>query len=45
MFFPLQGSKWIETDVLPVMAGLSGFETWPDIFTSIALSGWSFKAK
>lgn len=45
LFFPLKGSKFVETDVLPVMAGLSGFETWPNIIISIALSDWKFEAK
>jgi hypothetical protein len=44
LMYPLKAGKWVETDVLPVMAGLSGFETWPDVITSIALSGWTFKA-
>ena len=37
--------KWISTDVYPVEAGLSGFETWPDIITSIGLGDWVLKAK
>lgn len=39
--FLLQQNKWIKTDVYPVEGGLSGFETWPDIVTSIGLGQWS----
>jgi hypothetical protein len=35
--FLLQNKKWVSTDVYPVPAGLSGFETWPEIITSIGL--------
>jgi len=41
----MQHKKWINTNVLPVPAGLSAFETWPDIITSIALADWSFDIK
>ena len=39
----LKQKRWVVTDVYPVEPGLSGFETWPDIITSIALNGWKFK--
>jgi len=41
--FLLTQKKWVDTDVYPVDAGLSAFETWPDIITSIGLGGWTFK--
>jgi hypothetical protein len=41
--FLLHQKKWINTDVFPVEPGLSGFETWPDIITSIGLGNWSFQ--
>ncbi len=44
-FMPLKGSKFLETDVLPVQAGISGFETWQEIITAIVLNGWRFEAK
>jgi hypothetical protein len=36
--------KWVTTDVLPVEAGLTGFESWPNVIVSIALGNWDFKA-
>ena len=30
-------AKWQETSIAPVMAGLSGFESWPDPIDAIAL--------
>jgi hypothetical protein len=41
--FLLAQKRWVDTDVYPVEPGLSGFETWPDIITSIGLGGWAFK--
>ena len=41
--FLLTQKKWIDTNVYPVEPGLSAFETWPDIITSIGLGGWTFK--
>jgi len=43
--FLLQQKKWVNTDVYPVGAGLSGFETWPNIITSIGLGEWTFQSK
>lgn len=37
--------KWVSTNVYPVEAGLSGFETWPDIITSIGLGDWVLQTK
>jgi integral membrane sensor domain MASE1 len=34
--------KWISTSIMPVKAGIWGYEMWPDIITSIALSEWKF---
>jgi hypothetical protein len=41
----LTQKKWVGTDVYPVEPSLSGYETWPDIITSIALNGWKFQSK
>ena len=43
--FLLNQNKWVDTDVYPVMAGLSGIETWPDIIISLGLSNWKFTDK
>jgi hypothetical protein len=43
--FILKQKKWVDTDVYPVEAGLSGFEIWPDIITSIGLGHWEFQTK
>lgn len=32
--------KWDQTSVIPIKPKLSGFEIWPDIISSIALTGW-----
>lgn len=42
--FLMKYKKWVSTDVYPVEAGLSGFETWPDIITSIGIGQWAFKS-
>jgi hypothetical protein len=39
----LKAKRWVQTDVLPVEPGLSGFETWPDVITSIGLGKWVLK--
>jgi hypothetical protein len=36
--------KWVTTNVLPVEAGLTGFESWANVIVSIALGNWEFKA-
>jgi len=41
--FLLNQNRWVDTDVYPVRARLSGFETWPDVIISIALGNWKFK--
>jgi len=43
--FLMNQKKWAVTDVYPVEAGLSAYETWPDIITSIGLSQWTFKSR
>jgi hypothetical protein len=40
--FLLTPKKWVNTDVYPIGAGLSGIETWPDIIISLSLSNWKF---
>lgn len=35
-------SRWRKTSVVQVLPGLSSIEMWPDIITSIALSGFGF---
>ncbi|MGB3402518.1 MAG: hypothetical protein WBA77_07490, partial [Microcoleaceae cyanobacterium] len=32
--------QWIETNVLPVGAKISGVEIWSDVVTTVALSDW-----
>jgi len=43
--FLMQQKKWVVTDVYPVEAELTSYETWPDIITSIGLGQWTFKSK
>ena len=43
--FLLQQKRWIDTNVYPVGAELSGYETWPNIITSIWLGNWTFQSK
>jgi hypothetical protein len=43
--FLLTKNKWTDTDVLPVEAGISGFEAWPQVITSIVLSDWKIQKK
>ena len=43
--FLLKQNKWFDTDVYPVMAGLSAFETWSDIIISLVLGIWKFTDK
>jgi hypothetical protein len=45
VIFLMQQKKWVNTDVYPVEAEISSFESWPDIITSIALSKCSFKSE
>jgi hypothetical protein len=45
LMYVMNGKKWVSTDVLPVEPGLFGYETWPDVITSIALTNWTFKSK
>ena len=40
--FLLSNMKWVNTSIYPVMAGLSGFETWTDIIISLGLDNWRF---
>lgn len=41
--FLLKQQRWVNTNVYPVYAKLSAFETWPDVIISIALGDWAFK--
>jgi hypothetical protein len=43
--FLFNQKKWVSTNVYPVMEGLSAYETWPDIITSIGLNSWAFQNK
>lgn len=38
----MKTEKWVETSIVPVKAGLFGFEMWPDVIISIALHEWKF---
>lgn len=40
--FLLRDKKWVNTSIYPVMAGLSGIETWTDIIISLGLDNWKF---
>jgi hypothetical protein len=40
LIFLMEQKKWVKTDVLPVSAGLSSYETWPEVIVTLALSGW-----
>jgi hypothetical protein len=39
----LNHDKWVETSILPVGGGLSGYEIWNDIIISIAIGEWQLK--
>ena len=43
--FLFRNKKWVITSIYPVMAGLSGFETWTDIIISLGLDNWKFTEK
>ncbi len=43
--FLLSNKKWVNTSIYPVMARLSGFETWTDIIISLGLGNWKFTDK
>ena len=43
MMFIVGHDKWINTNVLPVRAKLTGYETWPDVIITLALDGWKLK--
>jgi hypothetical protein len=38
----MKTGKWVKTSIIPVKAGLMGFEIWPDVIISIALNEWKF---
>ncbi|MGY5352649.1 hypothetical protein ACXGQW_08820 [Wenyingzhuangia sp. IMCC45533] len=35
--------KWINTNVLPVKAGISSYETWPDLIITLVLKDWKLR--
>ena len=39
----MKSNRWVGTSVVPIMPGLQSIEMWPDIITSLALSGFEFK--
>jgi hypothetical protein len=39
----MKNKRWVKTSIIPVDAGLTNFENWTDIITSIALKQWKFK--
>jgi hypothetical protein len=43
MMFIVGNDKWINTNVLPISAGLSSYETWPDVIITLVLSDWKLK--
>lgn len=40
--FVMKSERWVNTDVWPVVAGLSAYETWPDLIVTMALFDWKF---
>lgn len=43
MMFIVGHDKWINTNVLPVKAKLTGYETWPDVIITLVLTEWKLK--
>jgi len=43
MMFIVGNDKWINTNVLPVKAKLTGYETWPDVIITLVLTDWKLK--
>ena len=43
--FLMNQKKWVVTDVFPIKAGLSAYETWPDVIISIAVGNLEFATK
>ena len=43
MMFIVGHDKWISTNVYPVKANLTGYETWSDVIISLVLSEWKLK--
>lgn len=43
MMFVVGHDQWINTNVLPVKAKLTGFETWPDVIITLVLTEWKLK--
>ncbi len=39
----MKNKKWAKTSVVPVIAGLISYETWPNIITSLMLKGFELK--
>lgn len=40
--FLMSYNKWAKTNILPVKAKLTSYETWPDVIVTLALSDWKF---
>jgi hypothetical protein len=43
MMFIIGHNKWIGTNVLPVNANSTGYETWRDVIITLVLSEWKLK--
>jgi hypothetical protein len=43
LIYLMRQKRWTSTSIYPVPAKLSGFETWPDIITSIAIGKLRFQ--
>lgn len=43
MMFIVGHDKWINTNVLPVKAKLTGYETWSDVIITLVLTEWKLK--
>ena len=43
MMFIVGHDKWLNTNVLPVRAKLTSYETWPDVIITLVLTEWKLK--
>ena len=42
IMYILVGQQWVPTSIIPIQPKLVGYETWPDVITTIALENWRF---
>ena len=41
--FRVGGDSWTQTSIIPIMAGLTNFETWADVIITLVLNNWRFE--